>query len=180
MVSANRLRSIGWATMLVIAFALLGGLTFKVNAVKSEVRQSERRIIALQQEQMMLETEFETRANQQQLANWNDVEFGYLAPDAAQFLEGERQLAQLGTPRAPGAPTPIEVVSAMGDDGEAGFPQMVSPLSGKAFAADTTGDERRSTVRADNFADHLSGGAAQISLSAHTGVTAGVAAGFAE
>ena len=84
--------------MLAVCFALLLALTFKVNAVKSEVRLAERQIIAAQREKLMLETEFETRASQQQLANWNAVEFGYAAPRADQYLESERQLAALGPP----------------------------------------------------------------------------------
>ena len=132
MLAHNRLQSIGWATVLVIACALFGALTLKVNSVKSEVRQAERRIVALRQEQSMLEAEFETRASQRQLADWNKFEFGYRAPDAGQFVDGERHLALFGTPRGPGAPNPIEVASA--GEGDA-FPQMVSPLTGKAFAA---------------------------------------------
>jgi hypothetical protein len=38
--------------------------------------------VALKQQKMYLETEFETRANQQQLKAWNDLEFGYVAPVA--------------------------------------------------------------------------------------------------
>ena len=65
MVGGSRIRQIGWALVLAICFALLLALTFKVNAVKSDVRLAERRIIAAQQAKLMLETEFETRASQQ-------------------------------------------------------------------------------------------------------------------
>ena len=51
MVPRNRLHSIGWATLLVIALALFGALTIKVNSVKSQVRQAERQIVALLQQQ---------------------------------------------------------------------------------------------------------------------------------
>ncbi len=109
MVAGSRMRQIGWALILAVCLGLLLALTFKVNAVKSEVRLTERRIIAAQQEKMMLETEFQTRANQQQLANWNAVEFGYGPPRADQYLESERQLAALGTPRGVDAPSPVRV-----------------------------------------------------------------------
>ena len=99
MVGGSRIRQIGWALVLAVCFALLLALTFKVNAVKSDVRLAERQIIAAQQAKLMLETEFETRASQQQLSDWNAVEFGYSAPRADQYLESERQLAALGTPR---------------------------------------------------------------------------------
>lgn len=135
-VTANRLRSIGWLALLGLCAALVLVLAFRVNALKSEVRKSENRIIALKQEKMYLETEFETRANQQQLEAWNDLDFGYVAPTAGQYLEGERQLAALGKPAGPDAPAPIRVASA--DDTVAArsvFPAMVSPLTGKPAEA---------------------------------------------
>jgi hypothetical protein len=131
----DRARSIGWAFVLCLCFAFTVALTFRVNAVKSEVRLAERQIVALRQEKVFLETEFETRANQQQLKNLNDVEFGYEAPSAAQYLENERELASLGKPRAPGAPSPIRVARAAAPAASA-FPEMVSPLTGQALAAE--------------------------------------------
>ena len=128
MVGGSRLRQIGWAMALGIVFTLFVGLTFRVNAVKSEVVRAERQIVALKQETMRLETEFETRANQQQLANWNAVDFGYVAPRADQYLESERQLASLSQPVSPDAPSPIRVARAP-SEGE--FPSMVSPLTGQ-------------------------------------------------
>jgi hypothetical protein len=105
-------RRMGWLFFL----ALLGGLYltlhFKVQAVHSDVVRSERRIVALEQEKVLLATEFETRANQIQLAAWNQVDFGYTAPTAAQFLTGERQLAALGAPTLPGRSAPIQLAVA--------------------------------------------------------------------
>jgi len=132
MVTARRLRSIGWMATLVVCVALVMVLAFRVNALRSQVHQSEAKIVALKQETMYLETEFETRANQQQLKNWNDVEFGYAAPTAAQYLDNERQLASYSKPIEPDAPAPIRVASA--DDAvvaAAAFPAMVSPLTGR-------------------------------------------------
>lgn len=143
--TASRLRSVGWAALVIVAIVGFVALSFRVNAVKSEVRLAERQIIALENQNAMLETEFQTRASQRQLADWNDVEFGYRAPDARQFLEGERQLAKFGTPRAPGAPEPIRVANAEEiDDGSSGsaagaLVAMVSPLTGKAIAAEMQG-----------------------------------------
>lgn len=109
MVGGSRVRQIGWALVLSVCFGLLLALTFKVNAVKSEVRLAERKIIATQQAKLMLETEFQTRASQQQLSDWNAVEFGYGAPRADQYLESETQLAALGSPRGIDAPSPVRV-----------------------------------------------------------------------
>ncbi|MEL0211915.1 MAG: hypothetical protein VW891_15275 [Novosphingobium sp.] len=135
--SANRLRSVGWLVLLGLCLALVLVLAFRVNALRSQIHHAEARIVALKQEKMYLETEFETRSNQQQLKAWNDVEFGYAAPSASQYLEGERQLASLSVPAAIDAPAPIRVASV--DDSviaSAAFPAMVSPLSGKALSAD--------------------------------------------
>ena len=148
----DRVRSIGWAFILTICAALTLALTFRVNAVKSQVRLAERQIVSLRQEKMFLETEFETRANQQSLKTLNDVEFGYEAPTAGQYIEGERQLAALGKPRAPGAPTPIRVAAATtADDGSGAFPAMVSPLTGKAMAAEVPVDGARKAGNADGL-----------------------------
>jgi hypothetical protein len=136
----DRVRSIGWAFVLTVCFALTMALTFRVNAVKSEVRLAERQIIALQREKLFLETEFQTRSNQQALKQINDIEFGFEAPRAEQYIEGERQLANLGKPRAPGAPQPIRVASAADGDRAAPFPVMVSPLTGKPAAAISDAD----------------------------------------
>lgn len=129
--AGSRLRQLGWIVTLAFCAALFVALTFKVNSVRSEVRLAERRIIALQREKVLLETEFETRASQKQLAEWNAVDFGYQAPGADQYIAGERQLAELGEPRALTAPSPIRVARAEDDQREMQLPAMVSPLTGK-------------------------------------------------
>lgn len=150
MLTRSRARSIGWAAILAICFGLTVALTFRVNAVKSEVRLAERQIIALRTERGMLETEFETRANQQQLRALNAVEFGYEAPTARQYLESERQLAALGKPRGPNAPEMIRV--AHGDvngTGDSAFPAMGNPLAATIMATKAVAAELpRDGVRA--------------------------------
>lgn len=136
----DRVRSVGWAAVLLTCFAFTVVLTFRVNAVKSQVRLTERRIAATRQDKMFLETEFEARANQQQLKSLNDVEFGYQAPTAQQYLEGERQLAALGKARGADAPSPIRVAHAAAPGDDDGIPSMVSPLTGKAMAAEVPRD----------------------------------------
>ncbi len=152
MVAGSRLRQIGWVVALALCCAVFAALTFKVNSVRSEVRLAERHILSLQREKLLLETEFETRASQQQLAQWNAVDFGYQAPGPGQYLEGERQLAELGEPRLPAAPTPIRVARSADDTDQTHFPAMVSPLTGKPIH--TVADETRS------LADKLANGGA--------------------
>ncbi len=146
----DRVRSIGWAFVLTVCLALTAVLTLRVNAVKGQVHEAETRIVSLKRDIIFLETEFQTRANQQQLKALNDVEFGYVAPRAAQYIEGERQLAALGKPRGPGAPSPIRVASAIGETGATPFMAMVSPVTGKAKSSagpDTTIKARSAKVR---------------------------------
>lgn len=146
----DRVQSIGWAFVLGICMVLTLALTFRVNAVRSQVRLTERQIVAVKQEKIFLETEFLTRANQQQLRTLNEVEFGYEAPTAGQYIEGERQLAALGKARAPGAPSPIRVASAADVPEQSALQAMVSPISGKVLAAELpAGGARKELVAMD-------------------------------
>ena len=152
----DRVRSIGWAAVLLICLFITVALTFRVNAVKSQVQLAERQIVRLRQEKLLLETEFQTRANQQQLASLNNVEFGYHAPTAGQYLEGERQLASLGKARGPGAPSPIRVAKAAIPAETSLLPAMVSPLTGKAMAAEAHADSDDEPVTSANLSERLS------------------------
>ena len=141
MARGSRLRQIGWAICIGIVFGGFMLLTFRVNAVKSEVVRAERTIVVLEREKLALETEFETRANQQQLADWNAIEFGYAPPRADQFLESERQLASFSAPRAPGSPEPIRLAREM----EASdYPELVSPLATHEGEGAATGEGEQS------------------------------------
>jgi hypothetical protein len=141
----NRIRSIGWAFVLTVCLAFTVALTLRVNAVKGQVRESENRIVALKREVQFLEVEFQTRANQQQLAALNSVEFGYVAPSAKQYIEGERQLASLGVPRAPDAPKPIRMAQAVTETEAMPFIAMVAPVSRN----NAPGEAKAAPARAD-------------------------------
>lgn len=152
----GRFRRIGWLAALGACTALYLTLHLKVHAVLSEVVRAERQIVALEQEKLLLETEFETRSNQLQLAAWNRVDFGYTAPTAAQFLENERQLASFGGPPAPGSPAPIRVAGAseLGAGGdEPAFPQLISPLTGKPLDQALLEPERGETLAGAGLAE---------------------------
>lgn len=155
-VTRSRLQKIGWAAILTVCFAMLIALTFRVNAVKSEVRLVERKLVSVQQQKELLKTEFQTRASQRKLTALNDFEFGFKAPTPGQYLESERQLAALGKPRAADAPAPIMVASAERED-ESRFPTLVNPLSGRAEAAEVKPEKpRRIATTAGNLGARLS------------------------
>jgi hypothetical protein len=170
MTPGSRLRQASWIATLLVCTALFVALTLRVNAVKSEVRLAERRIVSLERQKMLLETEFETRANQQQLAAWNNVDFGYRAPGADQFLETERQLAALGTPRAKGAPEPIRVAGMSTGDGERPFPVMVSPITGKPVEIGELAQGEVGRERSGALGAGMHSGPARIALSAPYGI----------
>ena len=158
MVSANRFRSIGWIALLFFCAALVMVLAFRVNALRSQVHRTEAQIVSLRKEKLYLETEVETRANQQQLKLWNDVEFGYVAPSASQYLSNERQLAAFAKPDEADAPEPIRVASA--DNAvaaEAVFPGIVSRLTGEPDLSapaqrESAADSRAEAAPADRAA----------------------------
>ena len=136
--TSDRIRSIGWVSVLLICGALTIALTLRVNAVKSQVHDTERRIVWVQQDIDFLQTEFQTRSNQQALKQINDLEFGYKAPVAGQYIEGERQLAALGMAAGPGAPKPIRYANAekaTSEQAGTGLLAMVSPVTGATAAA---------------------------------------------
>ncbi|MEZ5742866.1 MAG: hypothetical protein R3D89_03785 [Sphingomonadaceae bacterium] len=125
----DRIRSIGWAFVLTVCAALTFALMLRVNAEKGNVHATEREIVAVKQEIRFLETEFHARANQQHLDALNEVEFGYSAPTAGQYIEGERQLARLGKPRPKNAPAPIRMATALPTQKEENpLIAMVSPV----------------------------------------------------
>jgi hypothetical protein len=155
--AGSRIRQIGWAAVLAACVALFAVLSFNVHAVKSEVLLAERQIIALERETLLLETEFQTRASQRQLAEWNAVELGYRAPRADQYLDNERQLASLGTPLGPDAPAPIRVARTdLASADQVADRQMVSPLTGAPVTlASASTSEDAAAVFTDAFGDFL-------------------------
>lgn len=157
MMSSSQARSLGWMAVLAICFALVVILSFKVHAVKSEVLLAERQVIALERETLLLETEFQTRASQRQLSAWNNVEFGYTAPTARQFLDGERQLASLGQRPRPDAPVPIRLARAdPADRASAAVAPMRSPVSGaKVTLASAASEKDAAAVFTEAFGDFL-------------------------
>ena len=158
----DRLNTIGWGFALTLCATLVLALTFRVNAVKSEVRLAERHIAQLRQEKMFLETEFETRASQQQLEAFNDVDFGYTAPTAGQYLDGERALAALGKPRSPDAPAPIRVASVDAVQSVRAMPALAqqfapSPAPVKAAKASVVADAKADAKPAAKKLAHSGG-----------------------
>lgn len=154
--SGSRIRQIGWAAVLAACVALFALLSFQVQTVKSEVLLAERQIISLEGDVLMLETEFQTRASQRQLAEWNTIELGYKAPRADQYLDNNRQLASLGQDVRPDAPSPIRVARAQLSAADKGAGDMRSPVTGErvTLASANTGEDA-GALFADAFGEFL-------------------------
>jgi hypothetical protein len=130
MTPQSRLRRSAGSPRSATCTALYLMLHLKVHSVKKRggpVRTPDRRARAAKG---AARDRFESRSNQLQLAAWNRVDFGYVAPSAGQFLENERKLASFGSPARPARRRRSASPAASGEEAP-DFPQLVSPLTGK-------------------------------------------------
>lgn len=118
--AAKRLEGIGWLMLVCLVAILLYPLLLSVASLRSDLARTDQKIVSVKREIRYLETEFSARANLRQLEEWNKLEYGYVAPKAAQYLEGERALASLGG-ESKQAPVKIAVVNAMDEVQPAGI-----------------------------------------------------------
>jgi hypothetical protein len=114
LMAARKLQGIGLVLLVLIFAMMLYPVSLKVAATRSELTRIERDIVRTRDNIRYLESELAVRASMRQLEQWNAETFGYSAPDAAQYLESERQLAALDRlPRARGANEVAPVLMAM-------------------------------------------------------------------
>jgi hypothetical protein len=114
LMAARKLQGIGLVLLVLIFAMMLYPVSLKVAATRSELTRIERDIVRARDNIRYLESELAVRASMRQLEQWNADTFGYSAPDAAQYLENERQLASLDRlPRARGANEVAPVLMAM-------------------------------------------------------------------
>jgi hypothetical protein len=120
----KKLKNFGWLALLSIIAVLLYPLSLNVGALHSELVQTDRKIMETKREISFLQAELRTRANMQQLAEWNDLLYGYTAPTAEQFLEGERALANLNGAEPSVKPVMVAVsnIDGAAPAGEVGQP----------------------------------------------------------
>ncbi|SIO11193.1 hypothetical protein SAMN02745824_2990 [Parasphingorhabdus marina DSM 22363] len=135
--AAKRLEGIGWLMLVCLVAILLYPLSLSVASLRSDLARTDQKIVSVKREIRYLETEFGARANLRQLEEWNKLEYGYVAPKAAQYLEGERALANLGGEPAR-KPVKIAVVNAMDEVQPAGIIGSVfATASAKTLPVDT-------------------------------------------
>lgn len=166
-----RIRRIGWFAVLALCTGLYLALHLKVHSVHSDVVQAERRIIALEEQNLLLETEFLTRSSQLQLARWNRVDFGYSAPRAEQFIHSEHQLAMFGVPSLPGAPAEVQLARSEAGGEIEPRAKLVSPLTGEPIDEALLARENSGEDVAPRLAMVMPEGPMRVQLSAVTGAT---------
>lgn len=135
-------RNLGWLALVFMVAILLYPLSLSVAAVHSDLRKTEAEIIAVKREMRYLETEFATRASMVQLEQWNDLEFGYVAPTARQFIHREKELASLGAGKAGPGEAQVRVAAlrttdmAAGKTAQPGLESLAGPVA-QAQASET-------------------------------------------
>lgn len=97
LMAARKLQGIGLVLLVLILAMTLYPVSLRVASKRSELARVERDIRATRDNIRYLETELGARASMRQLERWNAESFAYSAPTAAQYLDGERQLANLGS-----------------------------------------------------------------------------------
>ena len=97
LMAARKLQGIGLVLIVLLLAMTFYPMSLRVASKRSELARVERDIRDARDNIRYLETELGARASLRQLERWNAESFAYSAPTAAQYLEGERQLANLGS-----------------------------------------------------------------------------------
>lgn len=136
----KKLKNFGWVALLSVIIVLLYPMSLNVGALHSELVSTDRKIMETKREISFLQAELRTRANMGQLAEWNDLMYGYGPPTAEQFLAGERALANLDGV----GPDVRPVMVAVADDGIIPAGEVGKP---GAFASKLAEGESEQPVR---------------------------------
>lgn len=104
MTAAYRLKGIGWFALLAAVALGFYLISLQVAAERKKLDDVTQRISMAKRDIRALETEFDTRANLQQLERWNGDTLALAAPTPAQFVSSDDALAALD-PNAPGDPS---------------------------------------------------------------------------
>ncbi len=126
--AVKRLEGIGWLALVFLVAILLYPLSLSVATLRSDLTRTDSKIVSVKKEIRYLETEFSARANLRQLEHWNKLEYGYVSPNAAQYLDGERALANLGG-KDLRKPVKVAVISTMDKVPPAGIIGSVFPTA---------------------------------------------------
>lgn len=132
----KRLEGMGWLALVFLVAILLYPLSLSVATLRSDLARTDHKIVEIKKDIRYLETEYSARANLRQLEDWNKLEFGYASPQASQYLDGERALANLGD-KDLRKPVQVAVISSMEGVRPAG---IIGSVFGGARAQDRNAD----------------------------------------
>lgn len=167
----KRLEGMGWLALVFLVAILLYPLSLSVATLRSDLARTDHKIVEIKKDIRYLETEFSARANLRQLEDWNKLEFGYASPQASQYLDGERALANLGG-KDLRKPVQVAVISSMEGIRPAG---IIGSVFGTAKAQDRNADGSAigsnpglaTTVRDSGPAQGMGGAQARTTRVAH-------------
>lgn len=103
---ARRFTSVVWVAAIGSAALTCYIFSSQVAEERAGLSELEAQIRRTEQSIRTLKTELGTRGRVHQLQHWASADFGFTAPTAGQFLEGEVTLASLDAPVAAPAPAP--------------------------------------------------------------------------
>lgn len=136
MIAIKRLQSIFWALLVTLGALTVYFISLRVATERNELARVEAQIYRTKGDIRYLETEFGARASMRQLEMWNAQEFRYSTPSADQYLDGERELANLDGIEANGpvyvaAPVMTAMVESKQDLPSAGDSASASPAASR-------------------------------------------------
>jgi len=159
--AVKRLEGIGWLALVFLVAILLYPLSLSVATLRSDLTRTDSKIVSVKKEIRYLETEFSARANLRQLEHWNKLEYGYVSPNAAQYLDGERALANLGG-KDLRKPVKVAVISTMDKVPPAGIIGSVFPTASAKVRNTDDSDTASVNITDENTEDRDEPTAAQL------------------
>lgn len=159
--AVKRLEGIGWLALVFLVAILLYPLSLSVATLRSDLARNDSKIVSIKKEIRYLETEFSARANLRQLEHWNKLEYGYVSPNAAQYLDGERALANLGGEDLR-KPVKVAVISTMDKVPPAGVIGSVFPTASAKTRNAEDGSAASVTIADENSEDTNEPSAAEL------------------
>lgn len=145
----KRMQGLGWTALVFLVAILLYPLSLNVGAMHAKLMRTDSQIVETRREISYLEAEIRARASLEQLEKWNDLLYGYDAPQAAQYLGSQRALADMHGDDL-GPQTPIMVSASYGLNSA---PMGTIGTGGQmASAADTAGVAAKPAQSAANMA----------------------------
>ena len=140
----KRLQGLGWVALVFLVAISLYPLSLNVGAMHARLVKVDRQIVQTRKEISYLQAEIRARASLDQLEKWNDLLYGYDAPQAAQYLSGERALADLhGGELGPQAPVLVSAayglnampIGTIGNGGRVASAADTGPAAARPEAA---------------------------------------------